>query len=322
MLFVIAVSPTRGADLAEPPWEAPATTISRQMAADPAVATVKDSADHLSFRGGTLFGQPVQAWRFTLASPGKPPQLAIRFAPSANGGVSPDPAALLVGKYGLPDEFQDATRRDALWNPGPSAAFPGMTQNILLTVVAAGRDSRVELTFFDTPTPSGSPRSHLHYTLRHAPQPTPAQLDAYRRITGAMDRAVRFYERYTVGIVKIDEVFLDPLEATAEGNISGNIQFGPNDISVRTALHEMAHTVGIGTTPAYHRLTVNERFIGKHALAQLRAITGDDQAVLHADTWHFWPYGLNNPGEDHTIWDYIHHCQMVSAILQDCREVR
>ena len=63
------------------------------------------------------------------------------------------------------------------------------------------------------------------------------------------------------------------------------------------------------------------RFIGKHALAELRVHhRRRARLILHADTWHFWPYGLNNPGEDHSIWDYIHHCQMVSAILQDCRE--
>ena len=135
-----------------------------------------------------------------------------------------------------------------------------------------------------------------------------------------MDRAVRFYDEFTVGIVKTDTVFLDPNEETAEGNINGEIHFGPRDISLRTALHEISHTVGIGTTPPYHRLTVDERFIGKHALAQLRAITGEEHLILHADTWHFWPYGLNNPGEDHSIWDYIDHCRMVSAICQDIRE--
>ena len=317
-----AVSFARAADPADPPpWEAPAAVIVRQMAAVPAVAAIKDSAGHLSYRGGTLFGQPVQTWRFTPAASGRGPELAVRLA-AVDDDADTALAALLTGKHGPPDEFRDDTRRDALWNAGPSAAFPGQTQNLLLTVVAAGRDHRAELTFFDSPTPGGASRTALRYTLLRDPHPTPAQFDAYRRIADSMDRAVRFYERWTTGIVKSDAVRLEPSEATAEGNVNGNIQFGPTDISLRTALHEMSHTVGIGTTPEFHRLTVNEHFVGKHALAQLRAITGDDHAVLHADTWHFWPYGLNNPGEDHSIWDYIHHCQMVSAILQDCRELR
>ena len=323
MLVSLAATPTWAADLAEPPWEVPSAIIQRQMAADPAVATVRDSASHLSYRGGSLFGQPVQSWRYTLASAHQPPQLAVRFAATAAAVAAyTDLHRPLVQANGTPDEFQNDARRDALWTTGPSKAFPGLTRNVLLTAITSGREQRVELTFYDAPTPPDVTRSALHYGLQRDPHPTPAQLDAYRRITDAMDRAVRFYEKYTVGLTKTDIVFLDPSEETAEGNVNGNIQFGPGDISLRTALHEISHTVGIGTTPAYHRLTINGRFVGKHALVQLRAITGDDHAILHADTWHFWPYGLNNPGEDHSIWDYIYHCQMVSAILQDCREVR
>ncbi len=317
-LIGLAGASASAAELTEPRWEAAPAVIQRQMAADPAVATVRDSANHLSYRGGTLFGQPVQSWRYTLPSSYQSPQLAIRFASASY----PDLQSLLVQANGSPDEFQNDTRHDALWTTGSSDVFPALTRNVLLTANTAGRDQHVELTFFDTPTPPPAARSALRYTLQRDPHPTPAQLDAYQHITDAMDRAVRFYEKYTVGITKTDTVFLDPAEETAEGNINGNIQFGPRDISLRTALHEISHTVGIGTTTQYHRLTVNGQFTGKHALAQLRAITGDDHAVLHADTWHFWPYGLNNPGEDHSIWDYIHHCQMVSAILQDLREFR
>ncbi len=317
-LVALAGSSASATDLASLPWEASPDSIRRQMASDPSATAVKDSANHLSYRGGTLAGQPVQAWRWTPPAPGAPPQLAVRFVSS---DARPALYRELGRKYGSPDEFQNSTRRDALWTTGPSATVADMTGNVLLTVVTSGRDTHTDLTFFDSPTPAG-PRSDLRYTLRRDPHPTPAQLDAYVRITDAMDRAVRFYDRYTVGIVKTDTVFLDPGEATAEGNVNGDIRFGPTDISLRTALHEMSHTVGIGTTPQYHRLTVNERFIGKHALAQLRAITGDDHAILHADTWHFWAYGLNHVGEDDSIWDYIHHCQMVSAILQDCRELQ
>ncbi len=321
-LASLVSSSALAADLAGPLWEVSPAAIQRQMAADPAVATVRDSANHLSYRGGSLFGQPVQSWRYASPSVHQPPQLAVHFAATASATAYKDLHRLLAQAYGRPDEFQDAARRDALWTPGPSATFPGFTTNVLLTAIASGRDQRIELTFYDAPTPPGTPGSTLRYSLQHDPHPTPGQLDDYQRITDAMDRAVRFYERYTVGITKTDTVFLDPTEATAEGNINGNIQFGPRDISLRTALHEISHTVGIGTTTQYHRLTVNGQFIGKHALAQLRAITGDDHAILHADTWHFWPYGLNNPGEDLSIWDYVYHCQMVSAILQDLREFR
>ena len=218
------------------------------MAADPTVAATRDSANHLSYRGGAFFSQPVQSWRFTAPTSTQPPQLAIRFAPGVTGL---DLRRLLVEKYGSPDEFQGDTRRDALWTAGASAVLPGLTRNILLTVLTPGREPpHAELTFFDSPASPNSARSELRYTLQRDPHPTPAQQDAYRRVAAAMDAAVRFYDKYTAGIVKTDTVFLDPSEATAEGNINGNIQFGPGDISLRTALHEMSHTAGIGTTPA------------------------------------------------------------------------
>ena len=303
-------------------WESPSAATLRELPTTPGVRAVRDSAGHLGYLGGTLAGQPVQSWRFTLPADNRLPRLAVRFDAAANAAFS-DLHRLLADKYGTPDEFENAARRDALWTLGPSAVLSGQTRHALLSDFTSGRDAHAEVVFFELPTPSAdAPRSDVRYTLRRDPHPTPAQLDAYHRITDAMDRAVRFYNEFTVGIVKTDTVFLDPNEETAEGNINGEIHFGPTDISVRTALHEISHTVGIGTTPPYHRLTVDERFVGKHALAQLRAITGEEHLILHADTWHFWPYGLNNPGEDHSIWDYIDHCQMVSAALQDCREVR
>ena len=321
LLLALAVAPAASAlDLDALAWESPAAVIQHAMAAAPGVASVRDSAGHVSYAGGAFAGQPVQTWRFTVAADDRLPRLALRFTPAAApAGVQ----RLFAEKYGPPDAFEDDSRRDSFWTLGPSAVLPGQSRHALLTVFNSGRDPHAELVLFDSPAPSpGIPRSDVRYTLRRAPNPTPAQLDAYRRITDAMDRAVRFYNEYTVGIVKTDTAFLDPDQETAEGNINGEIHFGPRDISLRTALHEISHTVGIGTTPPYHRLTVDERFIGKHALAQLRVITGEDHVILHADTWHFWPYGLNNPGEDHSIWDYLDHCHMVSAICQDLREFR
>ena len=321
VMLVSGIPVAVAADLDGLDWESPSAAIHRELASARGVTVGRDNDAHRSYLGGTLAGQPVRSWRFALAADGRPPRLAVRFAPAANASAYPDLHRLLAERYGVPDEFENTERRDALWTLGPSAVVPGQTRRALLTTLLSGRDAHAELIFFDEPAPSpDTPRSDLRYTLRRDPDPTPAQRDAYRRITDAMDRAIRFYNEYTVGIVKTDTVFLDPNEVTAEGNINGEIHFGPNDISLRTALHEISHTVGVGTTPPYHRLTVDERFIGKHALAELRALTGEDRLILHADTWHFWPYGLNNPGEDHSIWDYLDHCRMVSAICQDIRE--
>lgn len=308
-------------DLAQVPWEAPAAAITRQMAAEPGTLALRSGANRLNFQGGALGGHPVELWQYTLAANGKGPQLVIRFARAASG-VDDDFLRVLTEANGAPDRFENDVRRDALWQTGQSAAFPGTTRQIVLTTITGGDGQGVALTFFDLPLPLGESRSDLRYVLHRDPHPTPADAESYRHIADSMDRATRFYNRYTAGIVKGDTVSLNQREATADGNINGNIRFGPDDISFRCALHEIAHTAGIGTTPAYHRLTVNGEFTGRHALERLRAITGDPHAVLHADTWHFWPYGLNHIAEDHSIWDDIYHCQMVSAILQDCREFR
>ena len=58
-------------------------------------------------------------------------------------------------------------------------------------------------------------------------------------------------------------------------------------------------------------------FTGANAIAQLQAITGDPSAVLHSDTQHFWPYGLNYVTEAHSIADLVDHCRMVTAIRKD-----
>ena len=64
-----------------------------------------------------------------------------------------------------------------------------------------------------------------------------------------------------------------------------------------TAMHEIAHTCGVGTSSKYTELVKDGIFTGVNATNQLRSITGNQLDVLHADTQHFWPYGLNYTSE-------------------------
>jgi hypothetical protein len=84
-----------------------------------------------------------------------------------------------------------------------------------------------------------------------------------------------------------------------------------------TAMHEIAHTVGVGTAPKWASLVVGGVFTGTHATAELRAITGSASDELNADTQHFWPYGLNYTSEVKSEADVIDHCLIVSAIRLD-----
>lgn len=103
---------------------------------------------------------------------------------------------------------------------------------------------------------------------------------------------------------------------TAQGSYSGWIDFG-GSISTRVALHEIGHTLGVGTYSAWNskRNTSTNRWTAARALARLALFDGTG-AVLNADGAHFWPYGLNYDYEDSTT-NRVRHIKMVSAMRWD-----
>jgi len=58
-------------------------------------------------------------------------------------------------------------------------------------------------------------------------------------------------------------------------------------------------------------------FTGERATAQLRMLSGKPDDVVHADSQHFWPYGLNYASEVKSDADLVGHCLMVTALRQD-----
>jgi hypothetical protein len=158
---------------------------------------------------------------------------------------------------------------------------------------------------------------HVSYTLTKSSNPTSDQQSAYDLITTAMDKAVTYYNCYT-NITKADTVTYDSSVQTADGNINGSIRFGGRDyMEYITAMHEISHTVGVGTAPKWSSIVVNGIFTGEHATAELRMITGNPDDQLNADTQHFWPYGLNYTSEVKSEADVIDHCLMVGQIRLD-----
>lgn len=155
------------------------------------------------------------------------------------------------------------------------------------------------------------------YSLAKAANPTADQQAAYDRITAAMNTAIRYYNCYT-NIKKSLNVSYVPSVATADGNSNGSIRFGSNASMNRvTAMHEVSHTVGIGTASNWGSFISNTQFTGSNALAQLLLIPGRDRDTIGADSQHFWPYGLNYESEGQTEADLINHCKMVMAIRKD-----
>ncbi|MGC4013554.1 MAG: hypothetical protein QM755_03395 [Luteolibacter sp.] len=134
-----------------------------------------------------------------------------------------------------------------------------------------------------------------------------------KRIVEAMDKAVAYYNDHS-NFKKTLTANNSPGTPTADGNISGWINFG-GQIGFRVTLHEMGHTLGIGTSPNWQKNIKDGLWIGKHGLAQVKEFDGPD-AVLHADRMHFWPYGMNYDNEASDV-NYLRHVKMVVAMCKD-----
>jgi len=154
-------------------------------------------------------------------------------------------------------------------------------------------------------------RTDLKYVLPDGHEQWPE--DRKKRITDAMDAAVALYNAH--GVFK-KQVWANnsPGTPTADANYEGWINFG-GSINARVALHEIAHTLGIGTHPNWQANVKDGKWTGKHALAQVREFDGKD-ATLSADRMHFWPYGLNFDNESSPEND-VRHVKMVAAMRKD-----
>ncbi|TCO09863.1 hypothetical protein [Natronoflexus pectinivorans] len=161
-------------------------------------------------------------------------------------------------------------------------------------------------------------KANVTYTLHRSANPTADELDAYERITVAMDEALYYYNKYTA-FEKHLNVYYNPDVPTADGNFNGTIRFGnKNTMQKVTAMHEIAHTVGVGTTNHWRsNLIVGGVYQGANATSMLRYLTGNATARLNGDAAHFWPYGLNFYHEYSSEQDLINHCKIVYSMTLD-----
>jgi len=158
----------------------------------------------------------------------------------------------------------------------------------------------------------------ITYVLEKAAAPTADELDAYTRIEKAMDSALFHYNRLTT-LRKSLRVQYVPGVATADANSAGVMRFGSNRtyMSVITAMHEMAHTLGVGTTTEYAKILVGGVLQAPKATAALRAATKDSTAQMKGDAMHMWPYGLNYASEVKSVADLEIHCRIMEGLHQD-----
>jgi hypothetical protein len=158
--------------------------------------------------------------------------------------------------------------------------------------------------------------AEITWTLVRASNPTADQQDAYARITTAMNAAVARYNRLS-DLAKAITVSYVPGVPTADGNTNGSIRFGSNRgyMTERTALHEIAHTVGVGLSSGWNSLGGSGTWTGGQATALVRQYDGGS-AVIRTGGGHFWPYGLNYENEfSQTNAD--RHIHIVVAMKRD-----
>lgn len=172
------------------------------------------------------------------------------------------------------------------------------------------------------PAEPAKPHGNVWYTFHAPPNPSDADAAIIRQMIHGLDLATECYSKNAPGVRIHVNVYYSPGTPTADGSSNGTIRLGRNCRDQRVCMHEIAHTLGVGTHPRWGKLVVNGVFTGKNATHALREITKNDAAVLHADRMHFWPYGLNYDKEVKSPDDFIAHCKIVSAILLDLKNAR
>lgn len=137
---------------------------------------------------------------------------------------------------------------------------------------------------------------NVRYTVVKVSNPNADQLDAYQKIDAAMSTAIWYFNTYTNRNKHI-YVHYKPSVPTAQGG-GNTIKFGKKRVYMNsgTAMHELNHCFGVGTTQKWRNKIKNGKYTGYHGKQALKNI--DPNKVLKGDKWHFWPYGLNYPSEN------------------------
>lgn len=155
----------------------------------------------------------------------------------------------------------------------------------------------------------------ITYTLTPEAQNSPLRSE----IVDGMDAAVDTYNRYAKFDTRITAHY-DANVPTAEAS-GDTITFG-SMVGYRVSLHEIAHVLGVGTRGGWWSSKCHAWdemvWVGRRGLAKIKEFDGPD-AVLHADSLHFWNYGLNwqqdlTPDAD---WK---HVEVVDAMVSDMIE--
>lgn len=149
----------------------------------------------------------------------------------------------------------------------------------------------------------------------------------YTRIDNAMSSAVNYYNDLT----SIQGLSLDVNYGsgtpTAEASYGGWMRFGPDAgyQQTGTALHEIGHTIGVGTHSMWRGPSSPLRetgsggaWLGDRTTKLLQFLDNDPESYLRGDATHMWPYGINGAHEDDgTAFLYIANSLISQALGED-----
>lgn len=134
-----------------------------------------------------------------------------------------------------------------------------------------------------------------------------------QEIINSMDGAVMLYN--SLGVFdKHITANNSPGTPTADAGYDGGMRFGGSR-NYRTALHEIGHTMGVGTYWSWRNFFTDGVWTGMYAAAQIKEFDGAD-AVVHDAGVHFWPYGENYDNESSAVND-VRHVKMIAALRRD-----
>lgn len=146
--------------------------------------------------------------------------------------------------------------------------------------------------------------------------------EIHNLIKTAMDSACFYYNRYTPFRRNI-WVYYNAGIPTAQASYLGSIGFGANKtfMWVGTAMHEMAHYFGSGTTQVWKSLMVGGVWQGKEGQRVCLELTGQQlRGDNNSNPIHYWPTGINYRSEVSSQKDLIDHAKVVKAMLvDDCK---
>ncbi|WAC13017.1 LamG-like jellyroll fold domain-containing protein [Dyadobacter pollutisoli] len=149
----------------------------------------------------------------------------------------------------------------------------------------------------------------------------------YPRIASAMQSAVDYYNNLTSISGHHLSVNYNAGTPTAEASYGGYMQFGASASYQRTgtALHEIAHTIGVGqhwiwygpNSPLRAEGT-RGKWLGERANKVVQFLDNDPAAFMTGDAVHMWPYGINGAHEDNnSAFLYTANALIVQALGED-----